>query len=171
MEIIGNTNTKRLEEFSMSKNIKEIMNEVFELNQKIKQLLSHAEYEQYDDLSGLKYDDKNPDDLMMLDELKTLFSKMDDISYTINYLSRPIKEEGFLHKNRNGRYEINGHEFSSGSGIECLISDEWHFIYDKNGKYVETPYWYASRIEHDGKDYYIVGVHGVELEGLRVRIR
>lgn len=155
----------------MSKNIKEIMNKVFELNTKIKQLISYAEYEQYDDLSGLKYDDENPDDLMMLDELRILFRKLDDISHTINYLNKPIKEEGILHKNKNGRYEINGHELSSGCGIECLISDEWHFIYDKNGKYVETPYWYATRIEHDGKDYYIVDVNGVELEGLKVRIR
>ena len=155
----------------MSKNIKEIMNEVFELNAKIKQLISHAEYEQYDDLSGLKYDDENPDDLMMLDELKTLFSRLDDISHTINYLNRPIKEEGFLHKNRNGRYEINGHELSSGCGIECLITDDWHFKYDEDGRYVETPFWYASRIEHNGEDYYIVDVYDIEMEGLRVRIR
>lgn len=154
----------------MSKNIKEIMKEVFEINMKIKQLISHAEYEQFDDLSGLEYDDENPDDLMALDELRNLFRKLDDISHTINYLNRPIKEEGFLHKNRNGKYEINGHELSCSCGIEYLATDDWHFKYDEEGRYVETPFWCTSRIEHDGEDYYIVDAD-VELEGLKVRIR
>ena len=106
-----------------------------------------------------------------LDELRSMLTKLEEISHTINYLSRPIKEEGFLHKNRNGRYEINGHELSSGCGIECLITDDWHFKYDEDGRYVETPFWYASRIEHNGEDYYIVDVYDVELEGLKVRVR
>lgn len=37
--------------------------------------------------------------------------------------------------------------------------------------YTNTPYWCASRVEHNGEDYYIVGANGVKLEGLRVRIR
>lgn len=155
----------------MSKNIKDIFNEVEELNLKIKQVLYHAEFENYEDLSALEYDNTNPDELMILDELRSMLTKLDDISHTINYLNRPIKKEGMLHKNRNGRYEINGHEFSSGCGIEYLATDDWHCRYDENDEYVQTPYWCASRIEHNGEDYYIVGANDVELEGLRVRIR
>lgn len=155
----------------MSKNIKDIFNEVEELNLKIKQALYHAEFENYDDLSALEYDNTDPDQLMLVDELRSMFTKLDDISHTINYLSRPVKKEGILHKNRNGRYEMNGHEFSSGYGIEYLATDGWHYRYDENNEYVQTPYWCTGRIEHNGKDYYIVGATGVELEGLRVRIR
>lgn len=38
--------------------------------------------------------------------------------------------------------------------------------------YINTPYWVASRIEHDGQDYYIVGAKEFDtLENVRVRIR
>ena len=155
----------------MSKHIKDIFNEVEELNLKIKQVLYHAEFENYEDLSALEYNNINPDDLMLLDELRSILTKLDEISHIINYLSRPIKKEGILHKNRNGRYEMECHEFSSGYGIEYLATDDWHCRYDENNEYVQTPYWCVSRIEHNGDDYYIVGANDVELEGLRVRIR
>ena len=155
----------------MSKNIKDIFNEVEELNLKIKQVLYHAEFENYEDLSALEYDNANPDELMMLDELRSMITKLEEISHTINYLSRPIKMEGILRKNSNGRYEIKGHEFSSGCGIEYLATDDWHYRYDKNDEYAQTPYWCASRVEHNGEDYYIVGANDVKLEGLRARVR
>lgn len=40
----------------MGKHIKDIMAEVADLNIKIKQILYHADFENYDDLSGLEYD-------------------------------------------------------------------------------------------------------------------
>lgn len=152
----------------MSKHIKDIFNEVEELNLKIKQVLCHAEFENYEDLSALEYNNTNPDELMMLDELRSILTKLEEISHTINYLSRPVNKEGTLHKNSNGRYEMKGHEFSSGCGIEYLA---WHCRYDENDEYVQTPYWCASRVEHNGDDYYIIGAKDIELEGLRVRIR
>lgn len=155
----------------MAKNIRDIFNEIEELNLKIKQILYHSEFDNYDDLSALNYNNSNPDDLLLLDELRSMLTKLEEISHTINYLSRPVKKEGILHKNRNGRYEMNGHEFSSGCGIEYLATDDWHCRYDENGNYVQTPYWCASRVEHNGEDYYIVGTKNIDLEGLRVRIR
>lgn len=155
----------------MAKNIRDIFNEIEELNLKIKQILYHSEFDNYDDLSALNYNNSNPDDLLLLDELRSMLTKLEEISHTINYLSRPVKKEGFLHKNRNGRYEMNGHEFSSGCGIEYLATDDWHCRYDENGNYVQTPYWCASRVEHNGEDYYIVGTKNIDLERLRVRIR
>ncbi len=151
--------------------VKDIMKELCELNLGIEKTLDHAEFKNYEDLSALEYDNTNPDELMMLDELRSTLTKLEEISHTINYLSKPIKMEGVLHKNSNGRYEIKGHEFSSGCGIEYLAIDDWHCRYDENDEYVQTPYWCASRVEHNGEDYYIVGANDVKLEGLRVRIR
>ena len=156
----------------MAKHIKDIMAEVQELNVKIQQVLYHADFEMYDDLSGLEWDKTSADDLFMLDELRQIMYKLDDVSHTLKYLDRPIKVEGALHKNANGRYEVNGIELSSGSGIEYLATDDRHCRYNDNDEYVPTPYWCASRIEHDGKDYYIVGANDLDtLENVRVRIR
>lgn len=67
--------------------------------------------------------------------------------------------EGYLIKNgTTGRYEIEGKDryFTSGSPLEV-----W------NG-YEER--WVRSRVEHNGKDYYIVDVgHDEYIGGLLVR--
>lgn len=156
----------------MAKNIKDIMNEVSELNLKIKQILHHSDFENYDDLSGLDIDRTNAEELFLTDELYGILDRLSDISHTLNYLDRPVKAEGRLYKNSNGRYELNGHEFSSGCGIEYLADDDRHMTYDESDEYVSVPYWCSSRIEHDGNDYYIVGASkDLELEGLQVRYR
>jgi len=48
--------------------------------------------------------------------------------------------EGYLTKQKNGRYAINGAEFTSGDCLEVKI----------------VPYWVTMRIEHDGHDYYLL---------------
>lgn len=156
----------------MAKHIKDIMAEVQKLNVEIQQVLYHADFEMYDDLSGLEWDKTDAEQLFMLDELYRILSKLDDVSHTLKYLDRPIKVEGALHKNENGRYEVQGIELSSGCGLEYLSLDDRHCRYNENDEYVPTPYWVTSRIEHDGKDYYIVGADEFEtLENVRVRIR
>lgn len=156
----------------MARTLNDIMAEIKELNPKIKQILNHAEYENYDDLSALDYNNADADQLFMLDELQQILSKLDDVSHTLGYISRPIRAEGTLYKNMNGRYEVEGHELSSGSGIEYLSTDGDHMRYDENDEFVCVPYWKSSRIEHNGKDYYIVGATELDtLDNVRVRIR
>ena len=156
----------------MAKHIKDIMAELQELNLKIQQIMYHSQFTEYDDLSGLEYDKADAEDLFLLDELQRILSKLEDITHTLNYIDRPIRTEGALHKNANGRYEVNGIELSSGCGIDYLATDDRHCRYNKNDEYVPTPYWCSSRIEHNGKDYYIVGATDLEtLENVRVRIR
>lgn len=156
----------------MAKTVKEIMTELSDLNVTIQKILYHSNFEMYDDLSGLDYDNTNADELFLLDELRDILDKLADVSHTIKYLERPIKVEGALHKNANGRYEVNGIELSSGYGLEYLSLDDRHMRYNDNDDYVSTTYWGYGRIEHDGTDYYIVGADkDTKLEGLRVRIR
>ena len=160
------------EVFIMARNIKEIMDEVQDLNVKIQQVLYHSNFEMYDDLSDVDYDNTNADELFLFDELRGILDKLADVSHTIKYLERPIKVEGALHKNANGRYEVQGIELSSGYGLEYLYLDDRHCRYNDNDEYINTPYWVASRIEHNGQDYYIVGAKEFDtLENVRVRIR
>ena len=110
----------------------------------------------------MEYDRADAEQLFMLDELRKILSTLANVSHTINYLDKPIKAEGALYKNSNDRYEINDIELSSGDSIEYLIANDCNHI----------PHWCASRIEHNGTDYYIVGAADLgKLEGIRVRIR
>lgn len=59
-----------------------------------------------------------------------------------------------LYKNADGRYALSDYEyFTSGSAIELKLCGQW----------VRTV------IEHDGNDYYAVGLNGLVLEGLVAR--
>lgn len=70
--------------------------------------------------------------------------------------------EGQLLKNSRGRYESgDGHEYTSGSGIEVEIYDSFDERYN----------WEWASVEHDGTDYYIVGHKDVKMDGLKVRRR
>ena len=65
------------------------------------------------------------------------------------------RKEGKLHKNERGRYELDEEtQFVCGSVIELKVCETW----------VKT------RIEHDGTDYYAVGLRGLKLDGLEARI-
>jgi hypothetical protein len=64
----------------------------------------------------------------------------------------------------------NGHEFTSGCGIEYMATDDLYCRYNKDGEYVSIPYWCSSRVEHNGNDYYMVGCNK-PLEGMKVRYR
>lgn len=156
----------------MAKNIKDTMIELSKVNVSIQRILADTMFEEYDDLSGMEFDNTNAEELYLLDELRGILDKLSDISRNLKYLERPIKSEGVLHKNKNGRYEFNDIELSSGYGLEYLANDDRHMRYNDNDDYVSTPYWSYGRIEHDGTDYYIVGADkDTKLEGLRVRIR
>ena len=123
-----------------------VLKESQKLNGNIRSLLRLSTYDDYDDLSGLHIDYEDGQQLFLQSELREVMEKLSDVADRIAYLSRPVKETSCLHKNRSGRYETKGgHYYTSGSGIEALIKDD----------YQEVPYWVWTSVEHDGKDYYI----------------
>ena len=146
----------------MQKNIYEIFTEVKLLNPKVARVLSLSDFYYYDDLSGVEIDSTDPDQLFLLDELQRIFSDLDSVSQRLTYLSQPIKTEGKLLKQSNGRYAVNGVELTSGCSVEYLS--------DHAGYEPHQTRWKSSRIEHNGSDYYIVG-GSFSLNGITVRIR
>lgn len=140
--------------------VKELKLEMDGLNSQIKRILKSSGYADYAELS-VDYDRSNPDEVMLRRELSSCIDKLDEVSAVLEYLNRPVRVEGILRKNRNGRYEIGDRELSSGSPVEVLIYD----------RYDERWEWLSSRIEHNGKDYYLVGSRDTDLEGCRGRVR
>lgn len=142
--------------------INSIMLQVSELQPRISRLLHNSTYNQFDDLSGLEINYEDSEQLLLLDELQWIMERLADVDDSIRYMSQPVVETGRLHKNASGRYETErGHYYCCGSPIEALVQDERY----------EVPYWAKTSIEHDGRDYYLVGHRHVSLDGLMVRIR
>lgn len=70
----------------------------------------------------------------------------------------PVKAEGYLYKNEDGRYECGNYTLTSGSIVD---------YYD-----AEDGVYFTSRIEHNGDDYYIVGYgRNKSVAGVKVRIK
>lgn len=136
------------------------------ISREIEELVKGSRFDLYDDLSGLDCNEADPEERLLRDELRSIMYKLEEARNNIEYLSLPIKSTGQLHKGSNGRYSFNDIELSSGSGVEALIPDEIYI----NGEFQDGYRWLASRVEHNGEDYYIVGYSG-SLEGLTVRIR
>lgn len=142
--------------------VESVMAETLGMRREISRLLRASSYNEYDDLSGLKINDEDSEQLFLLDELRKIMDKLADAEDRMSYLSRPIVETSRLHKNEVGKYETaHGHYYCCGNRIEALVSDDWH----------EVPYWTRTSVEHDGADYYLVGHRDVILNGLTVRVR
>ena len=57
-----------------------------------------------EDLRGLHVDRKDSDQLFLLKELRSIMRKLAEAGCGIEYLSRPVKEVGFLHREEGGEY-------------------------------------------------------------------
>lgn len=147
-------------------NLNKLQAELKDLHGTIKTLLRYSKYSECNDLSGLEDDFENlsADERLVLDELRGVMEHLEDVSYLLSYLERPIKHEDVLHFNpRSERYECDYHEYTCGNRIEFLWYDEFD----------ECERWSVSRVEHsrEAGGYYIVGYRSVSLDGLRVRFR
>ena len=131
------------------------------LSWKIGAILIESKFEEYDDLSGLNIDSNDEEQLLLQDELRSILGHLENAKRDIDYLNKPIAYTGYLQKNSRGRYETGDKEYTSGNGIEVLIYDDF---YEKNR-------WVKTRVEHNGKDYYLVGYGNISMQGLKVRIR
>lgn len=139
-----------------------VLSEAIKLNRNIEQFLKFSTYRDYDDLSGLDIDFTNGEQLLLLDELRRITERLADIQDYISYLTRPIIEESRLSKGTAGKYRTaKGHCYDCTSVIEALVSDEYH----------DVPYWAITSVEHNGKDYYLVGHKDIPMKGLHVRVR
>lgn len=150
-------------------NIEELNKEMVNLEKQITRVLTASNCSE-DDFSGVDYDARNPNDLLLAEEYRKILGKLSDIQQVVKYLNRPVKFEDTLYLRPDGRYGTKNGEiyYNSGCGIEFLYSDE---ILNKDGDFVPMETWGISRVEHNGTDYYIVGHKDVTLDGLRVRVR
>ena len=132
------------------------------LKSRIDDILSITTYDEHADLRGLHVDHKDSDQMFQLREMQKIMRKLADIGGSIEYLFRPVRETGILHRDENGGYRTEkGYCYRSGSLIEALLQEEPH----------EEPCWVQTKVEHDGEDYFLMGYEDIPMEGLEVRVR
>ena len=141
----------------------EVLKELGDVNCAIDKLLHKTRgYDHFNECDHyVSYDESSPEECLLENEIHKILESLVNVRCSISYLQAPIKESGHLYKNSRGRYVLGEHEFTCGSSIEVCIFDEGNERYE----------WDATRIEHDGDDYYAVGHMGVCLKGIEARIR
>lgn len=143
----------------------EVMTRLYNLNVAIKDVLKDALGKDQDLRENIQFEN-SADGRQIEIEMFRIIEKLEDVKCDLDYLSREIADAGVLKMNEYGKYELkkNGIElrtYSCGSTVEVLIPK----------KNEDADYWYTSRFEHDGSGYYIVGIKGINPEGLKARYR
>jgi Domain of unknown function (DUF5348) len=140
-------------------NTKDVFKQLQDLRTRIDQLLSSLDYS---DSNIDLVNDNDPDELFLRNQCRSIVDRLNDINNELEYLSKPVIEQGVLRKKSNGRYCISeGYEFTSGSSIEVLIYDDFY----------ECEEWVLTRVEHTNGDYYLYDLPNVKMAGLRARRR
>ena len=152
------------------KTLKDLQEEMHQLSFQIDKILNYSDYRYADDLSEIKYNKKNPDDLLLIDEYRSILEKLSEVQCQLKYLSLSVDFTDTLTIQPDGKYESQDNEvcFPSGSIIEFLTTEE---VMGEDGHFKEVSCWRISRIEYDKDGYYIVGYKDVNLNGLTVRFR
>lgn len=142
--------------------IRALTQRAFELSENISAFLRDGGCLKDGDISGVDYDPADAEETLLLDEMRYISEKLEEVKRVTDYLHLPIMETSVIHLSESGRYETEtGFVYTSGQTIEALISDERH----------SAPYWSVSRVEHDGGRYYIVGHKATDMDGLTIRRR
>ena len=134
-------------------NSNEILAQLLDLKSKIEKVLRSVDF----DSSNIILENENdPNELFIREKCKSILNRLDDINSELEYLVRPIIEEGVLYKKSNGRYAISdNYEFTSGSPVEVFVDGEW----------------ILTRVEHTDGDYYFYDLKNIPMAGARVRRR
>lgn len=110
----------------------------------------------YGDLSNeFKFNHKNADEKYKHDTAQKIVYQLSQVKDTLEWINQPILAEGYLTKNANGRYELDGIELTSGHPIEAWVNDDG---------------WIKTRIEHR-KDYCLYDLQEQDIKETLVRIR
>ncbi len=141
-------------------NINQLRERLAVLEPEIKELLDDSGYTDWGDDFVIEKNKKSPDDNFMFEESTKIIRFLDDAYSRMRYLQRPIKFEGILTVNDNGRYLLGSEKLDRDDRIEVLIYDE----------FVKEEKWVITHVAYDGKKYYLDGL-GYDLNGQRARKR
>ena len=147
----------------------ELKREMRKLQDQMEKIMHMTKYPSYDDLSAVEYNHTDPDDLQYIDEYRLALDNLSRIEYRLSYMDRPVSYTDTLILRPDGRYGTRNDSFyyTSGTIIEFAYTKE---VLNAD-EYEEIPVWTISSVEHNGKDYYIVGYPDVSMVGLKVRVR
>lgn len=115
-------------------NLQTLQEKIIELNQMIQPILCELGCLEHTPPT-VEWDEENPNECMIHDELQGILSHLSYIQYVVDYLQKPVTHEGILIHDSNGKHMIGDVELTDEDCIEVLRFDEaagklkWKRIY------------------------------------------
>ena len=145
--------------------VKEKYEEIKNILPLLEEIVGTSDYDKYELIDSLTYDETNPDDVQLILETAWMLERLNDVILNVTFLEKKIKTECILYLNENDKYaykdpEYGEIELTEGSPIEFYFVDE-----DGNGV------WVRSAIAYDDDEYYIEEFTDHDLNGTVIRVR
>ena len=137
--------------------VRKMFDEVNKLMPEIGRIIGTSGIGYHNPVQFLIYNENDPDELQLRDELKNVIGSFERIYQTMKYMSSEVSGEYTVERSEDGKYRYNNHILTKGFPIE--------FYYENAGV------WIRSTIEEINGYYSITDYPFVKLEGLRVRER
>lgn len=127
----------------------------------IERLARECDFGDSESLGDVYKNYNDPDEAFECRHMESILGQFVDACEALEYMNQEITAEGYLYKGAGKKYYLKDKQFSCGYRLEVYIwNDDWDW-YE----------WRKTRVEHDGKDYYLVGMKDISMEGLKARVR
>lgn len=103
--------------------IQSLKKELLELYQLTESILRESGFTQIDNSPQVKWNPDDPEEAMMYDEFHDILYHLLYVYRKLNYLQSPVVHSGILHKDRSGRYTLNGRSLKNGTTVEVFSFD------------------------------------------------
>lgn len=144
-------------------NIDKMINRTKELEKEINLFLDDIQSNRDVMFNPLNFQCGNEDERFLLYQMKHIENGLIDVLNVIQYMSKPIKCEGTMVLNSDGKCVVQetGEICESGSQIEVYVYDEL----------IETHRWVLGTLRPSEHGWYISGCFNTDLYGVKIRIR
>lgn len=102
-------------------NIRELKEKLLKLDQTIEAICQKCCFRQASDSLLADWNADDPDEAMMYDEFHDVLYHLLYVHRKLSYLQSPVVHSGILHKDRSGRYTLNGLSLKTGSPLKFTV--------------------------------------------------
>lgn len=109
--------------------IKTLEEKLLALNKDIGDIFEEIDYKNNHKLDNVTYNKESLDECMLYNEFGSLFTHLDFINALMNYLHKPVIQEGTICSNEKGGYNLNDIPLNRKDIVEIICYDEINKVF------------------------------------------
>lgn len=109
--------------------IKALEEKLLALNKDIEDIFEGIDYKNNHKLDSVTYNKESLNECMLYNEFGSLFTHLDFINALLNYLQKPVIQEGTIRPNDKGGYKLNDITLNRKDVLEIICYDEINKVF------------------------------------------